>query len=67
MLVLRRKANEAILIDGNIKIIILKVDGQYVKIGIEAPDEVDIVREELIPDHLKEELNAVYQDASPVS
>ncbi len=48
MLVLRRKAGESIILDGVIHICILAVEGERVKIGISAPPEVTIVREELL-------------------
>jgi carbon storage regulator CsrA len=47
MLVLSRKANEAIHIDGRIIIKIVKIKGNRVKIGIEAPEDVAIARGEL--------------------
>jgi len=48
MLVLTRKAHERILIDGNIVIEVLEVVGNRVRIGIQAPDGVSILREELL-------------------
>jgi carbon storage regulator len=47
MLILTRGQNESIIIDGNIKVTILGTKGQDVKIGIEAPDDVEIWREEI--------------------
>ncbi len=47
MLVLSRKVGETIHIDGQIKVKVVKINGNRVKIGIEAPDEVQIVRSEL--------------------
>ena len=47
MLVLSRKAGESIQIDGQIKITIVTVRGNRVKVGIEAPEEVRILRSEL--------------------
>lgn len=47
MLILNRRAGEAILIDGGIRIVILSSDRQGVRIGIEAPTDVNIQREEL--------------------
>ena len=47
MLVLSRKANESILIDGRIKVRVLKIKGNQVSIGIDAPKEVAIIRSEL--------------------
>ena len=47
MLVLSRKLNESIIIDGNIRITIVGVRGSQVRVGIEAPASVPIIREEL--------------------
>ncbi len=48
MLVLRRKAGEAIVLNQVIKIRVLGVEGDRVKLGIDAPPDVIVVREELI-------------------
>jgi carbon storage regulator CsrA len=47
MLVLTRKENEQILIGDDIKITVVKVRGKGVRVGIEAPREVRVVRAEL--------------------
>jgi carbon storage regulator len=47
MLVLSRKQNERLIIDGNIVVSIVRVSGGTVRIGIEAPRDVSIRREEL--------------------
>ena len=48
MLILRRKAGERIVIADEITISILDVEGDRVKIGISAPPDLKIVREELL-------------------
>lgn len=48
MLVLSRKINETILIGDDIKITLLGVDGDKIKIGIDAPKAMKIFREELL-------------------
>jgi carbon storage regulator len=48
MLVLSRKIDEAlILADGTIRIVVLSVQGEQVKLGIEAPRSISVMREEL--------------------
>lgn len=47
MLVLTRKLNERIVIGDNIKITVVGIRGNHVRIGIEAPPEVTILRDEL--------------------
>lgn len=49
MLVLSRKLNEKIVIDGGITITIVKIDRNQVRIGIEAPGHVSVFREEILP------------------
>lgn len=48
MLVLERKDDESIVIDNNIEIKIIKSEQGKVKIGIEAPKEIEINRKELL-------------------
>lgn len=47
VLVLSRKTNESIMIGGNVEIVVLGIDGDNVKIGINAPKEVGIFRKEV--------------------
>ena len=47
MLVLSRKRNESIVIDGNIVITVVEVRGDKVRLGIQAPREIPIHRSEI--------------------
>ncbi len=47
MLVLSRKKSEAIVIDGQIKIEVLKIKGNTIRLGITAPAEIKVFRGEL--------------------
>jgi len=48
MLILSRRPGDAILIDGGIRIVVLACDNRGVRLGIEAPASVGIVREEIV-------------------
>lgn len=48
MLVLSRKIGEKILIGSDIVVTVTAIDRDRVKIGIEAPDQVRILRSELV-------------------
>lgn len=47
MLVLSRKKGESIIIQDQIELTVLSVDGDTIKIGISAPKHVDIFRKEV--------------------
>lgn len=47
MLILSRKTNESIVIDGRIVIKVLRIDKDSVKLGIQAPPEVTVHRQEI--------------------
>jgi carbon storage regulator len=48
MLVLTRKANESIVINGDITLTVVEVRGNRVKLGIIAPQEVPVMRREIV-------------------
>ncbi len=48
MLILSRKAGDAIVIDGGIRIVVVQCDRGGVRIGIEAPADTTILRAELL-------------------
>ena len=47
MLVLSRKISESIVIDGRITVKVIRLDGEVVKLGIEAPADVPVHRQEV--------------------
>ncbi len=60
MLILVRKAQQGIWIEGNIWVKVLSVERDRVKLGITAPGDVKVMRQELIvdltpPDESKQE------------
>ena len=48
MLVLARKKEESLIIDGKIEIVVLEVEDGKVKLGINAPKDVKIYRKEIL-------------------
>lgn len=48
MLVMTRKLNEKVMIGDNIVVTIVRIDPHTVRIGIDAPDDVLIFREEVL-------------------
>lgn len=48
MLVLTRRINERIVIGDNIVVTVLEVHGDQVRLGIDAPREIKVFREEVI-------------------
>ena len=48
MLILSRRTDEAVRLGDNIRVVVLSTDGETVKLGIEAPADVAILREEII-------------------
>lgn len=59
MLIITRKKGESIMIGDDIEITISKIDDGSVKIGIEAPRNVNILRKELYEEVEKENKEAV--------
>jgi carbon storage regulator len=51
MLVLSRKLGEKILIGDSIVLTVVKIDRNQIRLGIEAPSDVAIYREEIAPGH----------------
>ena len=47
MLVLSRKKNESIIIDGRITVLVIEIRGDKVRLGVDAPKEVPVHRKEV--------------------
>ena len=59
MLVLSRRINESIVIDGRITLSVLRVEGEVVKIGVSAPKEIHVLRKEVYDEIQSSNLQAV--------
>jgi carbon storage regulator len=68
MLVLTRKKNESIVINDVIKVTVVEVRGDKVRLGIEAPRSIEVHREEVYEQiHGKRGKQAEEAHASPAS
>lgn len=47
MLVLSRKLNEKIVIDGGIVVTVVRIERNQIRLGIDAPEHVRVFREEI--------------------
>lgn len=47
MLVLSRKLNERIVVGGSVVVTVVRISGDKVRLGIEAPDDVRVIRDEI--------------------
>lgn len=59
MLILNRKLNESIIIDDRIEIKILEIVDGKIKIGIDAPKEISVLRKEIYEEVKEENTQAV--------
>jgi len=66
MLVLSRKVNENIIIDGRIIVKVVRVDGGMVKLGISAPSDVPVHRQEVYDEIQRNNQQALTKRRQPV-
>lgn len=64
MLILTRRKGQSLVIDGRIRVKIVEVRGDKIRIGIECPDDVTANREEIEDETNPEWRRAVYQTRS---
>ncbi len=64
MLVLSRKKNESIVINNDITIVVVEIRGDKVRLGVEAPKEVPVHRQEVYNAIHRDDASAV-NDATP--
>lgn len=64
MLILTRKPGESIFIGDQIKITIVEIKGSQIRLGVDAPKELRIYREEIYQQILEENKQAAMQEGS---
>jgi carbon storage regulator len=65
MLVLSRKKNESIVIDDNVVITIVEIRGDKVRLGIQAPRDIPVHRQEVLEAILRSQAATETKSASP--
>ena len=59
MLILTRRSNEKVFIGDDVVVVVLGIENNRVKLGIEAPSDVTILREELVTDSIKPDIDNI--------
>ena len=67
MLILSRKPGESIVIDGRIVVKIVRLEGDMVKVGIEAAKEVPVHRQEVYDEIQRNNKEALRDNRPPLS
>ena len=65
MLVLSRKVNQSIMVGDNVRVVVVAVDRDQVKLGIEAPREIAVHRSEIY-EEIQRSNKAAVETAAPV-
>lgn len=66
MLILSRKINESVVIDGEITVKIVRIDGDHVRLGIQAPNDVPVHRQEVYDEIQRTNREAVQEGRPPL-
>jgi carbon storage regulator len=66
MLILSRKLGESLVIDGRILVKIVRVEGDVVKIGIEAPVDIPVHRQEVYEEIQRSNQQALTRQDAPL-
>lgn len=66
MLILSRKPGESVVIDGHIRVKVVRVEGDVVKLGIEAPVTVPVHRQEVYEEIQRSNQQALTKQSSPL-
>ena len=62
MLVLTRKRNQSIVVNDNIEVTIIDIQGDQVRVGINAPKDVKVFRKEVYLEIEKKEIEAFFNE-----
>jgi carbon storage regulator len=65
MLVLSRKVNQSIMVGDNVRVVVVAVDRDQVKLGIEAPREIAVHRSEIYEEIQRSNRSAAAAGATP--
>jgi carbon storage regulator len=66
MLILSRKLGESLVIDGRIHVKVVRVEGDVVKIGIEAPADIPVHRQEVYEEIQRSNQQALTRQDAPL-
>jgi carbon storage regulator len=66
MLILSRKVNESIVIDGRIIVKVVRVDGDQIKLGIQAPRDIPVHRQEVYDEIQRTNQEALTHKGQPL-
>jgi carbon storage regulator len=66
MLILSRRLGESIVIDGRIHVKIVRVEGDVIKVGIEAPADVPVHRKEIYEEIQLSNQQALTRQSTPL-
>jgi carbon storage regulator len=66
MLILSRKLGESLVIDGRIHVKIVRVEGDVIKIGIEAPADIPVHRKEVYEEIQRSNQQALTRQDAPL-
>ncbi|OGR27033.1 MAG: carbon storage regulator [Desulfobacterales bacterium RIFOXYA12_FULL_46_15] len=67
MLVLTRRPGEKIKIGNNIVVSVLEIEGGYIKLGVEAPKDISILRMEVFEKIQKENIESASKDIRDIA
>jgi len=64
MLILSRKLNESVVIDGQIVVKIVRIEGDHVRLGIQAPGNIPVHRQEVYEEIQRSNREAIHPEGA---